>query len=68
MVASFLIFKLWLAPMAVNSDNSVGAKLTLQVGSNLWVKVRVKDAGVDLNKLQFNGGTPDLRAWAETDF
>lgn len=68
MVASFLIFKLWLAPMAVNSGNSVGAKLTLQVGSNLWVKVRVKDAGVDLNKLQFNGGTPVLRAWAETDF
>ena len=68
MVASFLIFKLWLAPMAVNSENSVGAKLTLQVGSNLWVKVRVKDAGVDLNKLQFNGGTPVLRAWAEMDF
>jgi len=68
MVTSFLIFKLWLAPLSVNSDDAFGAKLTLQVGSDLWLKVRVKDEGVDLNKLQLKDGTPKFRFWAETDF
>jgi hypothetical protein len=65
--ATFLIFKLWLAPTLSQSAH-VGAKATLQVGSNLWLKVRVVDTQTDLSTMQVNLAQPKVKCWAETDF
>ena len=66
MHASFLIFQLWLAPLKPRQGDA-GLKTTLQVGSNLWLKIRVVDAA-DLRTFTVDDTRLHVRAWLETDF
>jgi hypothetical protein len=63
-----MIFQLWVAPMHQTNANP-GLKTTLQVGSDLWIKLRVIDKQIDLQSMMFKDQKePKISLWAETDF
>lgn len=46
-------------------NSSAGMKTTVQVGSNLWIKLRIENR---VNATFTADVTPRVRLWAETDF